>query len=320
MYRPSCRRGVTLVELLVVIFIVGLLAAILLPAVQSAREAARRTQCVNHLKQLAIAIQHHDDVYHRFPPAFDDPDLTDDIVGMEHAFYYSLAPFLELQNHFEHLPINSSLSRDHMLQLYASRVSLVTCPSDPISTMPIPSTSGWWDPNWGPLPGSLTFQSTSYAFNSGTFYFTDDGLTRMPGSDSHTNRLSDVLDGLSNTILWSESSIHRRLQIEMDAVSVWWEPAYAGFGGIRLNQIMDPSWNFRSAGQYGASSYHSRGGNFAFCDGSVRFVSQDIDSWQLSAAELDAALDGSEQLPIQPRRLYQWLHTRNGGEAIVGLQ
>ena len=86
-----------------------------------------------------------------------------------------------------------------------------------------------------------------------------------------------------------------------------------------MNQINNASFNVSSMGQYGASSYHARGANFAFCDGSVRYVSQEIDSWQLSDQELDAVFDGSEQFPLQPRRLYQWLHTRNGGEAIVGL-
>src|SRR4051812_45015228 len=84
--------GFTLVELLVVIAIIGVLVALLLPAVQSAREAARRTQCVNHLKQMGLAVQNFHDTYNTIPYTRLDTRETTFVL---------LLPYLEQRNHFD---------------------------------------------------------------------------------------------------------------------------------------------------------------------------------------------------------------------------
>jgi hypothetical protein len=110
-----------------------------------------------------------------------------------------------------------------------------------------------------------------------------------------------------------------------DGAKEWWEGAYAGFGGVRLNQAFDPReaiFNYQGiggTGQYGASSYHGQGANFAICDGSIKYITNQIDTWQLSDQEVDDAHGGNEIYPSQLARLYQWLYTRNGGEPAEGV-
>src|SRR5262245_26547135 len=93
----SYRRGFTLVELLVVIAIIGILVALLLPAVQAAREAARRTQCVNHLHQIGIAMHNRHDVYLEFPPALAQfvPPGAQEIK--DHSWTPFVLPYIEQQ-------------------------------------------------------------------------------------------------------------------------------------------------------------------------------------------------------------------------------
>jgi prepilin-type N-terminal cleavage/methylation domain-containing protein len=93
-----CRNGFTLVELLVVIAIIGVLIALLLPAVQAAREAARRSQCVNHLKQLGIAIHNYHDTYNIIPPHGGGGSRSHDYTP-----HVALLPFYEQQGRWNDL-------------------------------------------------------------------------------------------------------------------------------------------------------------------------------------------------------------------------
>src|SRR5829696_7474861 len=129
-FRMKRRRGFTLIELLVVIAIIGVLIALLLPAVQAAREAARRSQCANNLKQIGLAIHAYADSYNVFPAG--RSSLAQAVVGGEnwsvHAF---LLPWLEQAQTFDalnfHLRPDQSVENDTAQRLW---INAYLCPSD----------------------------------------------------------------------------------------------------------------------------------------------------------------------------------------------
>lgn len=195
MLRFQRARGFTLVELLVVIAIIGVLVALLLPAVQAAREAARRMQCQNNLKQIGLAAHNHHDVLGFFPNAGSDgPTNTccsaTERAGWSWAFY--LLPYMEQQNVFE--------------QTSDSVVSLT-----PISTYFCPSRRA---------PGKYgSSVKNDYAGNAGTDHgqFGKDGmmlrqwatLTRPAGTPvDQRRRMSDVIDGTSQVLYVGEKQLH----------------------------------------------------------------------------------------------------------------
>jgi prepilin-type N-terminal cleavage/methylation domain-containing protein len=199
--RISQPRGFTLVELLVVIAIIGVLVALLLPAVQAAREASRRASCANNLKQLGIAVHSHHDTLGHIPPGigYYTPGEPMRVLG---TYNFHLLPYYEQANLFEqslgdanfaapvgtvrlHYPGNNNV--------YGQSVKTMLCPSDP-SVGPAGKV----------LVDGVLFGATCYAPNALVNAIADLSATPPTMDPQGRNRLADILDGTSNTILHAE--------------------------------------------------------------------------------------------------------------------
>ena len=221
------RSGFTLVELLVVIAIIGVLIALLLPAVQQAREAARRGQCLNHLKQLALAMHNFHDTNNTFPKNVYGPNPGTTWDGW-HLFSanYKLLPFIEQGNGYDQLVYEGDFTMQdgsypaaHILN--ELRVPIYNCPSSPL-----PQTE---TQNNGPSGDEVELQVTNYVgitgsyWRGGTIGNTGDEST-APYDENYAGRtvyngmistltdqsdaigLQAAIDGTSNTMMLSEQS------------------------------------------------------------------------------------------------------------------
>ncbi len=205
------RTGFTLVELLVVIAIIGILVALLLPAVQAAREAARRTQCVNRLKQIGLALHNYHDTHRKFPPSgicYGDPGVVPHQLPYHHTWLIGILPFMEEQALYDRiekrLPIWSTAAQRAAA---GTAVETLKCPSSanvdvgPSTTRNFAYTNyagsegyHWWPTamfgNWSPWNAKGFADHTADV--SGLFTITK------------TNSMRDILDGTSNTIVAAE--------------------------------------------------------------------------------------------------------------------
>ena len=223
--RPARSRGFTLIELLVVIAIIGVLIALLLPAVQSAREAARRSQCVNNMKQIGLAIANYESSVSSFPMGAVTYNNSTDVgqgcggegAARGHTMQALILPYMEQQNvyssiNFSHRAGSTFGSFGHSGQVnftaFATRVNSFVCPTDFEN---------------GPVPSNYTnaYQQTSYAPSCGTwnvinyFYGCGDnsnypGKFEYPGNGpfdkSTAYKVASIRDGLSQTIFVGEFS------------------------------------------------------------------------------------------------------------------
>ena len=202
-------RGFTLIELLVVIAIIAVLIGLLLPAVQAAREAARRTQCTNNLKQLGLALHGYHDTINRFPSALTFMAGTPDVPTGIGSPFAAILPYIEQKNVQDLLDptqpwVNVSPTVAKMT------LSIFMCPSD---TGPSPYHYPFFD-SWG-LPVGSTFGSDSYGLSKGlndamclSAGYGPPPVTNESGMFAFNSfrQISQITDGTSNTFLLGEAA------------------------------------------------------------------------------------------------------------------
>ena len=189
------RRGFTLIELLVVIAIIAILIALLLPAVQQAREAARRAQCKNHLKQIGLALHNYLDSNRVLPPSFvaDNDPLGWGTGGGEWSVHARILPYLDQANVYNELDLSQTYAAPANAGVTSHRTPVYLCPSD-VNDRARPD-------------GAITHYPVSYGFNGGSWMVWD-GQTGTPGDGAFAPNSKfgprDFTDGMSNTICFSE--------------------------------------------------------------------------------------------------------------------
>jgi prepilin-type N-terminal cleavage/methylation domain-containing protein/prepilin-type processing-associated H-X9-DG protein len=291
--RPSARNGFTLVELLVVIAIIGVLVALLLPAVQSAREAARRAACLNNVRQLSMAQHNHESSYKYFSYPIDK-------AGPERSWSIPLLPFIEQPAIFamynQTLPWFDAANKDAI----SAPLKIFACASSPTGM------------GANRLYSGVTEKGKAYTGYIGDYAacrqvkdtLVSAGLVTMVGdgiiSKDQPRKASDVTDGLSNTILFGEraggpkhyinGAVNTTLPLS-DGLCWGARANYTQLEGYQTDGITSPGPRPLNANNSEFYAFHSNGGNFGMGDGSVRFISKDI-SIQTFAALLTA--DGGE--------------------------
>jgi prepilin-type N-terminal cleavage/methylation domain-containing protein/prepilin-type processing-associated H-X9-DG protein len=336
-------RGFTLIELLVVIAIIAVLIGLLLPAVQSAREAARRVQCTNNLKQLTLAATNYVSSQGVLPSSalFGGPG-TDYIPEWGHGPFVYMLDHLEQQALFHAVNFSLSHYAPQNITIAGTRLETLQCPSDPVAAEG-EDLHPWFYQQYRPPGARQTL--TSYAGNSGvagvifppwdppTFRLEHDHATGTIYSHSAI-KLADIPDGTSNTIIFSERdcSLIKRLNVtNIPDAKAWWNSGYwphttfTTWGGPNFSRkypdfVKNGAWFYANGV---ASSNHPGGVNVAFIDGSVRFISETIDSWQPD----DYGWGWPIGLPVvvpftgygaANPGVWQKLSTRRGGEIVSG--
>ncbi len=202
------RRAFTLVEMLVVMALIGILMALLLPAVQTAREAGRRTQCGNHLRQLALAAHNYHDVQFAFPAGVKQFSFPSSPAYRGVSVFAKLLPFLEqeglVKGWDEVDPLNNTVGG--IESRTAKVLPVLLCPSDVIPQNPISSSGGtrWYGlTSYGGNGGSRSYDP-QFASNDGVFFVIGSGSQTAP--TGRPVKMADITDGNSNTLLFGERS------------------------------------------------------------------------------------------------------------------
>ncbi len=307
------QRGFTLIELLVVIAIIAVLIALLLPAVQQAREAARRTQCKNNLKQFGLALANYHDTYNMFAPGGSGGCCS---AAPNLGFIPRLFPYLDQAPLFNQLNMNSADASGQTLpsgQLIRSiAIPGVTCPSDGGSSNPF---NGIGQTNYDGSMGSQgnasyggdcnqyqTFALMLNPNNADSFNASD--VSGMGNRDAVSIGIRHVTDGTSNVIhmgevlptcndhygggFWVQNGMgnfHSGTQAPINdyTTCTWATGALIRVPGCTAQNKWNISFGFRSR--------HTGGAHFLFVDGSVHFLSQNIDH-QTTFQRLGGRADG----------------------------
>ena len=323
------KRGFTLIELLVVIAIIAILIALLLPAVQQAREAARRTQCKNNLKQLGIALHNYHDVHRVFPPsrlnvgfhggpvyATPRPARYKNATG-----WTLLLPFIEQGNLYQQYDHNQAASwaygdygmyspgevagnPDNNYAIVKTKIAGLLCPTDASNAYNYPSMDRYYSVS-ATNPGGAR---TNYDFNTwyGEYYYQGYSYVHLPQENRpifHTDYSTDIAairDGTSNTVAVTETI----REVWNGVPPAWGHAGHVQVGidlqwygiNVWVYNNNDPAYLFmkkvgRLANWATAGSLHTGGCQALLADGSVRFLSENIDAG--TRANLHYRADGN---------------------------
>ena len=346
--------GFTLIELMVVTAIIGFLIALLLPAAQAAREAARRASCGSNLRQVGLATLNYADAFQTLPPGrismydqrFAGPNPPCTSTRVDKGPLVSILPFLEQVSLYNGVNQSLSIFGPENTTVHLARVALFACPSDPAAWETRVLATGELAPmSPDPPGGTWRMIPTSYAASAGSFdvvglraFYPGCAVPGMVAAqcngvfpDGITIRIADVTDGLGQTILYSEKAVTTFDRAGPAPASPptqhgWWvsgnldDSLFTAFYGPK---------SYRNLSAYGddarvrsASSLHPGGLNVLMGDGSVRFVKDSVDSWPVdptfgrpSGASLGP---GGWWTNLPKPGVWQSLVTRGGSELVGG--
>jgi len=339
-------RGFTLVELLVVIAIIGILIALLLPAVQAAREAARRSQCTNNLKQIGVALHNYHDSFKCLPtgalnkivPSSGNPSST--------GWGWNALIFPQLEQGALHDSLDVGT---RTLYATASDSSVLPFMQDPISCLQCPSDTPTELGEYRTINGQAFTVSNYLANNSSDNYVLDDqgqGATGSPatfcgGLFFRDRKISfrDIVDGLTNTFAVGERRWQLTARISDGSSQLVFGRSAMPFGvgnwnddarradtlGAGLYKLNLAGAVFSSANQaYGRftrawSSNHPGGANFLLADGSVHFITDTIEG-HFNEGGLATGPNGESDRNIRLLidTVWEQLHARRDGLPITG--
>jgi len=320
----TARRGFTLVELLVVIAIIGVLVALLLPAVQAAREAARRSSCTNNLKQLGLALHNHHDTFLKFPAG---ADQTTNGNRQMWGWGAHILPFIEEDNLHGLLRVSDqdlvdTLNDAALRPLSQTEIDAFICPSDPGGHLmqggQMNGSSGRHFNGDANIGNGFRVSKSNYVAVCGIWdvdYSRNDGVLYRGSSQ----RFRDITDGTSNTFLLGERN-------SFCAQGAWIGNRNIGGGGPQgcdytLGRVSRPL-NHPNNGSHqcteGFASQHPGGGLFAFADASVQFISETIDFRNGGMGQDRGNHNDSQGASYNANNLgtYQRLGIRNDGQTL----
>ncbi|TWU25434.1 hypothetical protein Pla52o_17350 [Novipirellula galeiformis] len=297
--RRVVHRGFTLVELLVVIAIIGVLVGLLLPAVQAAREAARRMQCSNQLKQMGLALHNYHDSFGSFPQnqawvtkgANPNQSVSSPNASSSISWRAAILPYIEQSAVYEQIdfsrPVSSAVGTPSNLDLARQPMSAYLCPSDPYGGVTKSGNQYLWS-NWAyphssnprDQPVGVTHykgvQGNGFDIPFSTSSYPHGMFDRREGAPL---KIRDVLDGTTNVLFVGEISP------EWYAWPTWmaWSSPMSTQRGVNYVHRVYSGGSQRTAAEHGwsdnltANSRHPGGAHFLMVDASVQFVTESID-------------------------------------------